>query len=151
MPPETTAPVRKPALTRCPHCDTLNRVDLARLANRPKCAQCHRPLLLDRPQTVTDRDFQRIVQSSSVPVLVDFYADWCGPCHIMAPTLDDFAAARQGDVLVLKVDTDANQQTSMQYGIRSIPTMIAFRGGKEIRRQVGVSDRATLEGMIGEK
>ncbi len=142
--------IKKPILIRCPHCDTLNRVDLVRLSDGPKCAKCHRPLLLDRPQKVTDADFARIVSGSAVPVLVDFYADWCGPCHMMAPALDDFARRRQGEVLVLKLDTDANQQTSMRFGIRSIPTMIAFRDGKEWKRQVGASDLATLERLVAE-
>lgn len=146
--PTDTVTAGKPVLIRCPLCGTLNRVDLARLGDGPKCAKCKRPLLLDRPQPVTDADFQRIIHGSSVPVLVDFYADWCGPCHMMAPTLDAFASSHKGDVLVLKLDTDANQQTSMQYGIRSIPTMIAFRDGKESKRQVGVSDKATLERLV---
>ncbi len=145
-----TIPTKKPVLVRCPLCGALNRVDLARLADGPKCAKCKRPLLVDRPQKVTDADFQRIIEGSSVPVLVDFYADWCGPCHMMAPALDDFASSHKGDVLVLKLDTDANQQTSMRYGIRSIPTMIAFRDGKESKRQIGVSDKATLERMVRE-
>jgi thioredoxin 1 len=78
-----------------------------------------------------DKDFDRTISGSSVPVLVDFYADWCGPCKIMAPTLDDFAGRKAGEALVLKLDTDANPATAARYGIRGIPTLISFRDGQE--------------------
>jgi thioredoxin 2 len=147
---QTAPATKKPVLVRCAKCGALNRVDLARLADKPKCAKCGTPLQLDRPQTVTDADFKTIIDgsSSSVPVVVDFWADWCGPCHMMAPTLDDFARERAGDVLVLKLDTEANPKTPSQFGIRGIPTMIAFRNGKEIRRQVGVADRQKLDELM---
>jgi thioredoxin 2 len=140
--------VAKPALVKCVFCEKANRVDLARLAAGPKCGSCSRPIRLDRPLKVTDADFDQTIQGSSVPVLVDFYADWCGPCHVMAPTLDDFASRRAGDVLVLKLDTDANQATASRFGIRGIPTVIAFDGGQERGRHVGVADFKTLEGLM---
>jgi thioredoxin len=92
-----------------------------------------------------DKDFDRTISGSSVPVLVDFYADWCGPCKIMAPTLDDFAGRKAGEALVLKLDTDANPATSSRYGIRGIPTLISFRDGQEKSRHVGVADMKVLE------
>jgi thioredoxin 1 len=98
---------------------------------------------------VTDADFDRTIQGTSVPILVDFYADWCGPCRIMAPTLDDLAQKRTGESLVLKLDTDANQVTAGRFGIRGIPTVIAFRGGKETGRHVGVADMKVLENLLG--
>jgi thioredoxin 1 len=98
---------------------------------------------------VTDKEFDRVVNGSSAPVLVDFYADWCGPCRAMAPTLDDLAQRRAGDLLVLKLDTDANPLTASRFGIRGIPTVIAFEGGKERGRHVGLADLKTLEGLIG--
>jgi thioredoxin 2 len=134
---------------RCPICGALNRVDLARLDDKPKCAKCKKPLALDRPIKVTDADFQTIVDGASVPVVVDYYADWCGPCHVMAPILDDFALDRKGVVLVLKLDTDANPETARRFGIRGIPTLIAFREGKEHRRHTGVADRKALESLMG--
>ena len=140
---------RKPVVVRCTSCGTSNRVDLARLGDGPKCASCGKALRLDRPRPVTDGDFQRTIDGASVTVLVDFYADWCGPCHAMAPALDDFASNRAGDVLVLKLDIDANPQTARQFSIRSIPTLIAFRDGRELRRHVGMADRHALERIAG--
>jgi len=146
--PEPIASDPKSALVRCPACRTLNRVDLARLAEGPKCAKCRQPLPLGRPHPVTDADFSTITGGAAVPVLVDFYADWCGPCHAMAPALEDFASRRARDVLVLKLDTDANQRTAQHFGIRGIPTLIVFRGGQEVRRHVGMADIRTLEALL---
>jgi thioredoxin 2 len=139
---------RKPVLIRCVACGTLNRIDLSRLGDRPRCAKCGRPILLDRPQRVTDADFQKIVDGAGVTVLVDFYADWCGPCRMMAPALDDLAAKRAGELLVLKLDTDANPNTARQFGIRGIPTLIAFREGREVRRHVGLANEQALITLI---
>ena len=144
---EPSAP--RPVTVRCPICQTLNRVDLARLSQGPRCASCKRPLHFDRPQGVNEADFDTIVGGSAAPVLVDFYADWCGPCKAMAPTLDEFAALHAGEVLVLKLDTDRYPAIATRFGIRGIPTLIAFRGGKESRRHVGMADPAILENLVG--
>lgn len=145
----TAAQPARPVVVQCPFCAAANRVDLARLASGPKCARCAKPLRLDRPQKVTDRDFERTITGSSVPVLVDFYADWCGPCKAMAPTLDEFAQKRAGEALVVKLDTEANPATASRFGIRGIPTLIAFRDGKEKGRHVGLADMKILEGLAG--
>ncbi len=135
----------RPAVVTCLFCQTANRVDLARLSGGPKCGKCGRPIRLDRPIPVTDADFDKVVNASSVPVLVDFHADWCGPCKMMAPVLDEFARHHAGHVLVLKLDTDASPRTPSSFGIRGIPTLILFEHGRESRRHVGVAQMPELE------
>jgi thioredoxin 2 len=142
------ARMARPVTVKCPFCATLNRVDLAKLDLGPKCGECKRPLHFDRPLKVGDGDFDTVVQGASVPVLVDFYADWCGPCRMMAPALDEFAAARRGEVLVHKLDTDANPAVPNRFGIRGIPTLIAFKNGSEAGRHVGVADTAVLARLV---
>ncbi|MEO8451717.1 MAG: thioredoxin [Gemmatimonadota bacterium] len=144
----TTESPPRPVTIRCPSCNRLNRVDLRRLGDGPKCGGCQLPLRLDAPVPASEADFDRIVNSAGVPVVVDFYADWCGPCKIMAPVLDKFARDRKGDVLVLKVDTDRNAGVSQRFGIRGIPTIIAFDRGKERGRLVGAVDRQALDGLL---
>jgi thioredoxin 2 len=141
--------VSKRATVACPFCATLNRVDLTRIADRPKCGSCGRPILLDRPIAVTDATLDAVLKGTEVPVVLDGYADWCGPCKIMAPVLDDFARARQGEVLVVKLDTDRNPATTHRFGIRAIPTLIVFRQGQEVGRQAGVIPRQRLEALAG--
>ncbi|MDQ3697448.1 MAG: thioredoxin [Gemmatimonadota bacterium] len=141
--------VARALVARCPMCTTLNRVDLARVADRPKCAQCGKPILLDRPLVVTDDDFDRVVSGSDVPVLVDFHADWCGPCKTVAPLLDAIARERIGQALIVKLDTDRNPRIVEQFGIRGMPTFVVLAGGKEVARQVGAVPKAQLEALLG--
>jgi len=136
------------ATVPCPFCSTLNRVDLARVNQGPKCGNCSKPILLDRPIAVSDATFDQVTTDTTVPVVVDFYADWCGPCKIMAPLLDDVANRRKGELLVVKLDTDRNPATGQRFGIRGIPTLIAFRQGKEVGRRVGAVPPAELEGFL---
>ena len=144
----STSSVGRRVTVACPFCGTLNRVDLTRLADRPRCAECKRPILLDRPIAVSDASFERSVAEAEVPVLVDFYADWCGPCKVMAPVLDEVAQQRAGHLLVLKLDTERNPVTPQRFGIRGIPTVILFRNGREAARQTGAVPKAALERMI---
>src|SRR5437870_10478114 len=137
------------ATVACPFCATLNRVDLARLADRPRCGECKRPILLDRPIAVSDANVERVLAGTDVPVVMDCYADWCGPCKIMAPILDDFAHERAGEVLVTKLDTDRNQATAQRFNVRAIPTLIVFREGRGLARHAGVLARRELDALVG--
>jgi thioredoxin 2 len=137
---------------RCPFCLTLNRVDLARAGDRPKCGECQRPILLDRPIKVTEEDFQRTVLDSGATVLVDFYADWCAPCKVVAPVLDELAHAHTGRLLVAKVDADHAQSLSVQLGVRGLPTLVLFQSGAEAGRVVGADPggvRELVKGALG--
>src|SRR5256885_17211734 len=136
------------ATVACPFCETLNRVDLSRLEQRPKCGKCGRPILLDRPIAVSDANFAQVTNDTTVPVVVDFYADWCPPCKIMAPLLDDVARRRAGEMLVMKLDTDRNPQAGQRFGVRGIPTLIVFRNGKEATRRGGGHPPCPTEGFL---
>lgn len=129
---------RAPHVTlRCGFCLALNRIELARAPDRPKCGKCGRPMLLDRPVKIDEADFEATVLETEAPVLVDFYADWCGPCRMVAPVLDEIAREHQGRLVVVKLDTDRAPTVSQRFGIRSIPTLILFRAGEEAERIVG--------------
>jgi thioredoxin 2 len=136
------------ATLRCQFCFTWNRIDVSRAADRPKCGKCSKPMLLDRPVTLDDESFGRTVAESDVPVIVDFYADWCGPCKMMAPSVDQLAASYAGRALVAKVNTDLSQSATRPFGIRGIPTTIVFAGGKETARQSGAMPYAMLASML---
>src|SRR5213083_476100 len=132
--PVTDAQQSRIATVACPFCATLNRVDLARLE--------------DRPIAVSDANLERVLVGTDVPVVMDGYADWYGPCKIMAPVLDDFARERAGEVLVIKLDTDRNPVTTQRLGIRAIPTLIVFRNGRETARRAGVTPRQELDALV---
>lgn len=137
-PPTTGEPEEGSAVTvRCSFCLTLNRVTVSREKDRPRCGECGRPILLDRPVKVSEEDFQRTVREAGVPVLVDFYADWCGPCKMVAPLVDEIAGEKRGRMLVAKVDTDQAQALSEELGIRGVPTLILFEDGEEVARSTG--------------
>lgn len=138
------------ATVACPFCGTLNRIHMERVADHPKCGNCGKPLWLDRPIAVSGENFDKVISDTTVPVVVDFYADWCGPCKMMAPLLDDAAHRRAGQLLVLKLDTDKNPATQQRFGVRGIPTLIVFRGGKEVARRVGAVPPAELERFLSE-
>lgn len=134
--------------TSCPFCGTLDRVDLSRLGDGPRCAGCGRPLLLDRPQRIPGEALDRVITDAEAPLLVDFYADWCGPCQIMMPVLDALARDRAGQMLVAKVDTDRHPEAAVRFGVRGIPTLIVFSGGREVARQVGAVPRSSLDALL---
>jgi len=141
---------RRTVKLRCAFCGKRNLLDMARAADRPRCGECGKPFLLDRPVKIAGEDLQPLVEEAEVPVLVDFYADWCGPCKVMAPVLDELASDRIGRLLVAKLDTDRAPRVSAALGIRGIPTLILYRDGREASRQTGAVPRAALERMIDE-
>ena len=139
---------QKKVTVGCPFCGRLNRVDLARAAAGPKCGECGRPILLDRPLPVTDASFDRVIADAQVPVLVDFYADWCGPCKMVAPIMDELARDRMGQVLITKLDTDRNPQIARRFQIASIPTVMVFKDGQVVAQQLGAMPRPGYEAML---
>ena len=134
---------------RCQFCETWNRVVAERASDRPKCGKCGKPMLVDRPIALNDETFARTISESDVPVLVDFYADWCGPCKIMAPSVDQIASENQGRLLVAKLDTDRSPRTAQSFDIRGIPTVIVFEHGKEARRSTGAMPLPALRKLAG--
>ena len=129
----------------CQFCGKLNTIDATRHDKGPKCAECGKPFLLDRPVKVADENFDATVLKSEIPVLVDFYADWCGPCRMMAPMLDEIAREKAGKMLVAKVDTDRSPLVSQRYGVRSIPYFARFENGQVVKSVVGAARKGLAE------
>lgn len=121
----------------CPHCDSVNRVPTEKLAQHPNCGKCHQPIFDGKPLELTTATFNKHIQQNEIPVLVDFWAPWCGPCKMMAPAFAQAAQMMEPRVRFSKVNTDVEQALGNQYAIRSIPTLALFVRGKEIARQPG--------------
>ena len=131
---------------RCPWCGTVNRIPETRAGSPARCGRCGQPLAtMVAPVEVTDASFPTVVLRASSPVLLACWADWYGPCHALAPTIDAIARAHAGRLVVAKLDVDANPETAGRFDVRSIPTLLLFKDGLLVERLVGAQPRAAIE------
>ena len=139
-------------LVTCPDCGRKNRVAFERLDERVRCGQCKNDLAIGRAplEVSSSADFDRLVNTSSVPVVVDYWAPWCGPCRMVAPELEKVAQRSGGRYLVVKVNTDALTDLGARHAVRSIPTLAIFSGGREVSRTAGARPAADIEAFIAQ-
>ena len=132
----------------CPHCDSVNRIPSEKDARQAKCGHCHRALFTGQPVPATVKTFTTHIERNDIPVLVDFWAQWCGPCKAMAPVYERVCAEFEPEVRCLKVDTESEPELAVRYEIRSIPTLMLFRKGNVVARQAGALDAQTLRAWL---
>jgi thioredoxin 2 len=121
----------------CPHCAATNRIPTDRLGDDPVCGRCGKALLDGQPVELSDANFDQVVAASDLPVVVDFWAPWCGPCRQMAPQFEQAARTLKGKALFVKLNSDDNPNTSARFGVRSIPTLVKLQRGNEVARVAG--------------
>lgn len=131
-------------LVKCPRCGATNRLPSVEPGRKAVCGKCKAALARGGPAQVTDTSFAADVEASDVPVLLDLWADWCGPCHMLAPTIDQLSAELAGRVKVAKLNIDENPATANRFGVRSIPTLLILKGGREVDRIVGVQPKQEI-------
>ena len=133
----------------CAHCSATNRVPATRLEDDPTCGRCGQALLAGEPVELTDANFEAVVGKTDLPVVVDFWAPWCGPCRTMAPAFEQAAAQLKGRALLVKVNSDDNPLTSSRFGIRSIPTLVKLDHGRELSRRSGALPAGQIVAFAG--
>jgi thioredoxin 2 len=133
----------------CPQCGGINRLPPSRLEQDPRCGKCHQPLFTAQPLALDAAGFHRHLHKSDIPLLVDFWASWCGPCKMMAPAFAEAARRLEPRVRLVKINTEQEQELAAEYGIRSIPTLVLFRRGEELARISGAMDAGQLVAWTG--
>jgi len=132
----------------CPHCDSVNRVPANRPVREAKCGRCHKALFTGAPVAVSAQSFERHIQHNRIPVLVDFWAEWCGPCHTMAPVFARLAGELEPEARFLKLDIEAAPDIATRYNVRSIPMLILFQNGVVVAQRAGAIDERTLRAWL---
>jgi thioredoxin 2 len=135
----------------CPHCDAVNRVPSAKLGEQPVCGKCKQPLFTAHPVELNEQNFMHHISGNDIPVLVDFWAPWCGPCRMMAPAYEKIAQRMEPELRVVKLNTEEAQGIAEQYNIQSIPTIALFKGGHEVARKLGAMDAVLMEAWVKAK
>lgn len=134
----------------CPHCLSVNNIPQKESYSKANCGKCKKSLLETKPIELTDNNFDEVIVNSDIPVIVDFWAPWCGPCKMMGPNFEKSAAKFPLKTLFTKVNTENEQNLGARFGIRSIPTLVIFKGSKEVHRVSGALDEASLSKLVSE-
>jgi thioredoxin 2 len=132
----------------CPHCGGLNRIPDEKLSESPNCGKCKKPVFTGQPVEMTGQQFLRALQKTDQPLVVDFWAPWCGPCKMFAPTFSQAAAQLEPHARLVKINTENEQQVAAQFNIRSIPTLAIFKNGQEVTRQSGAMDLGSFVNWV---